>query len=386
MQDKAYWESKYKTSYDCANNFIKQKNLTAAKESLKKALEAAIKLAENSTGSEKMRYKSNAESVGELLDRINTRLAAVRETQNAKPATDKTAAQTQRSESEDTLEKITVEQALDKLNALEGLHTVKQQVTELVDMLKAFEMRKSRGLPVPPFSYHLVFTGNAGSGKTTVARIIAQIYCALGIVSKGKFVEVQRADLVAGYVGQTANKTKDAIARAMGGVLFIDEAYSLYKKDGGNDYGIEAITTLLKAMEDNRDDFVVIVAGYEEEMIDFINSNPGLATRFKKTIHFEDYTGEEMYRIFQIQCKNNKYIIGEGVESILRKHFDEVYSHRTRATGNGRYVRNIFENALQRQSSRVVKLGKGVSDEALMTFCPEDLVLPTMEELVQQQA
>ncbi|MBQ9347534.1 MAG: AAA family ATPase, partial [Oscillibacter sp.] len=199
-----------------------------------------------------------------------------------------------------------IEDLQKELDGYIGLERVKQEVRSLVNLVKVHQLRRENGLPEPELSLHMVFTGNPGTGKTTVARIMARIYKSLGILSKGQLVEVDRSGLVAGYVGQTALKTAKAVESALGGVLFIDEAYALNGK-GDNDFGQEAIDTVLKAMEDHRDDLVVIVAGYDELMDAFIHSNPGLESRFNRFLHFDDYTEEELLKIFQMRCDKGGY-------------------------------------------------------------------------------
>lgn len=230
-------------------------------------------------------------------------------------------------------------------------------------------------MTVPDMSYHLVFTGSPGTGKTTVARLMAQIYCALGILSEGQLVEVDRSDLVAGYVGQTAIKTRDVLKKAYGGVLFIDEAYSL-AKGGDNDFGKEAIDTILKEMEDKRDNLVVIVAGYEKLMQEFIDSNPGLRSRFKNFIHFQDYTGKELYRIFLNMANASQYKITPDAKSALLDYFEELYQKRDENFGNGRDVRNVFETIVTKQAKRVARLSQP-SNEELMTIQLSDLPFQT---------
>lgn len=259
-------------------------------------------------------------------------------------------------------EKISLEEALSRLNKLEGLRLVKSQVCDWVDQIKVFKMRQERGLSVPDMSYHLVFTGNPGTGKTTVARLMAQIYCALGILSEGHLVEVDRSDLVAGYVGQTAIKTRDVLKKAYGGVLFIDEAYSL-AKGGGTDFGQEAIDTILKEMEDKRDNLVVIVAGYENRMQEFIDSNPGLRSRFKNYIQFTDYTGKELYHIFLGMCNASQYSVTPSAREALLSYFNDLYAKRNKNFGNGRDVRNLFETIVTHQSKRVARLVHPTNEE-----------------------
>lgn len=268
-------------------------------------------------------------------------------------------------------EKISLEEALSRLSKLEGLKTVKSQVCDWIDQIKVFKMRKERGMSVPDMTYHMVFTGNPGTGKTTVARLMAQIYCALGILSEGHLVEVDRSDLVAGYVGQTAVKTREVAQKAYGGVLFIDEAYSL-ANGGSNDFGQEAIDTLLKEMEDNRDNLVVIVAGYESLMEKFIESNPGLRSRFKNYIQFNDYTGEELYKIFIGLCNKNQYTVQPEARLAIAEYFDGLYKNRNKNFGNGRDVRNTFESIITRQSKRVARLSNP-TDEEMTTITTADL-------------
>lgn len=260
----------------------------------------------------------------------------------------------------------------DELNALIGLRAVKDEVLGQINLIQISRIRKERGLAVPSISKHLVFTGNPGTGKTTIARLLGRIYHALGILSSGHYVEVDRGGLVAGYVGQTAIKTKEVIESALGGVLFIDEAYALSVKDSGNDYGKEAIETLLKAMEDNRDDLVVIVAGYDTLMNQFIESNPGLKSRFNKYIHFPDYSSKELMDIFNLFLQNNQYTITPDAFVILQQHFDSLIENKVRNFGNAREVRNIFEKLVSAQANRIVKCNS-ISDELLTSFICEDI-------------
>ncbi len=241
-----------------------------------------------------------------------------------------------------------LEDVMREFNALIGLETVKEEISDLIYIVQNQQKRKAQGLKVPSLSLHLVFMGNPGTGKTTVARCIARLYKCLGLLSKGQMVETDRSGLVAGYVGQTAIKTQDVIDSAVGGVLFIDEAYTL-SGGGENDFGQESIDTLLKAMEDKRDDLVVIVAGYDDLMDDFIHSNPGLESRFNRYIHFEDYSPEQMYEIFNSLCENNQYILTDAATNEIKKYFSSVDISEF---GNGRGVRNTFEKVLTQQAKR----------------------------------
>lgn len=242
----------------------------------------------------------------------------------------------------------------EELNALVGLESVKSEVKTFRNFIKIQNERKKQGQPVPPTSYHLVFSGNPGTGKTTLARIMAKILKELGILTSGHLVETSRTDLVAGYVGQTAIKTNKVIDEALDGVLFIDEAYTL-AKGSENDFGQEAIDTLLKRMEDDRDRLVVIVAGYTNEIKAFIESNPGLSSRFNRYIHFPDYTKEELIEIFKRLATKYHYIISNDAEQKLSVLLEKSLSSGDKHFGNGRYVRNLFEKVIERQANRLAK-------------------------------
>lgn len=265
-----------------------------------------------------------------------------------------------------------VDSFLQQLQSLIGLNEVKQEISTLVNLLKLQSMRKQHGLPEIPLSRHLVFVGNPGTGKTTVARLLSEIYHQLGILSKGQLIEVDRSGLVAGYVGQTALKTQEVIQSAVGGVLFIDEAYTLAKSDSSNDFGQEAIDTILKAMEDHRNDFIVIVAGYPDLMKNFINSNPGLKSRFNKYIYFQDYNPEELLDIFKLQCKNAGLILEDGASEIAFDYLQNTYEHRDSNFANGRSVRNYFERVLSNQANRLA-MQSAVSETDLITLSKDDV-------------
>ena len=255
----------------------------------------------------------------------------------------------------------TIDNPEEKLNSMIGLDTVKSEINTLRNFIVMKKKREGEGMKSPTISYHCVFTGNPGTGKTTVARLLAGIYKDLGVLQKGHLVETDRSGLVAEYVGQTAVKTNQIIDKALDGILFIDEAYSLIK--GGNeDYGSEAIATLLKRMEDDRDRLVVILAGYTNEMEDFINSNPGLRSRFNRYIHFEDYSAEELYEIFCLQMKKNEYTMTEDNCNRLKKYFVDIVNNKPKDFGNARFVRNLFERAVQNQANRLAKEGNLTRD------------------------
>ena len=275
-------------------------------------------------------------------------------------------------------EKPDFDKLMAELDSLIGLESVKREVHSLVNLIKVRRLREQAGLPSAPMSLHMVFTGNPGAGKTTVARLLAGLYAAVGALKQGQLIEVDRSGLVAGYVGQTALRTSEVIKKAIGGVLFIDEAYSL-AAGGENDFGREAIETLLKAMEDHRDELVVIVAGYDGPMEDFIHSNPGLESRFNKYIHFPDYTGPELMAMFRLQCEKNGYTLPPETEKAAEALFDRLYDERDENFGNGRTVRNLFEDAVSRQADRVAAI-ENPSREQLMALLPEDLSDKNEEE------
>ena len=261
---------------------------------------------------------------------------------------------------------------MEDLESLIGLTTIKHDVKELMDFVKVQKMRSDEGLKSVPTSLHLVFTGNPGTGKTTVARIIGRLYKQIGVLSKGQLIEVDRSGLVAGFVGQTALKTQEKIQQAMGGVLFIDEAYALAGGDQDS-FGQEAINTVLKAMEDHRKDLVVIVAGYTEPMEDFINSNPGLKSRFNKYIEFPDYTLDELEAIFRMNCKKYDYEVSDDV----MKHVRALIATRKLVTmenfANAREVRNLFEEVITNQARRVAAI-EAPTHEDMVTILLDDLV------------
>lgn len=260
----------------------------------------------------------------------------------------------------------------EELRSLIGLEKVKKEIESLKNLLKVQELRKRQGLKNTSVSYHCVFTGNPGTGKTTVARIVAGIYKELGILKKGHLVETDRSGLVAEYVGQTAPKTNKIVDSALDGVLFIDEAYSLMGE--GNDFGSEAVATLLKRMEDERDRLVVILAGYTNEIKAFINSNPGLQSRFNRYIQFDDYSSEELVDIFKLNMRKSNYRIKRDAFEKLQVFFSNAVENKDKNFGNGRFVRNTFERVVQNQADRLAHQS---------TITSDDLSIITLEDIVK---
>lgn len=263
---------------------------------------------------------------------------------------------------------------LEEFNNMTGLTGVKYQVNSLVNLIKVQKMRKAQGLKVSEVSSHMVFSGNPGTGKTTVARMLAEIYKYLGVLEKGQLIEVDRGGLVRGYVGQTATQTLEVIESALGGILFIDEAYTLTVNKGEGDFGQEAVDTLLKAMEDHRGELIVIVAGYTDLMEQFLASNPGLKSRFSNFIYFEDYTAEELLEILVKNFQKQEYHMSPAAAEKARAVLEELVANKPDNFANARDVRNYMEHAISKHASRIVNLPEAAqSKELLTTIEAEDL-------------
>ena len=271
---------------------------------------------------------------------------------------------------EDSTEVLGVDEVLEQFDALVGMEDVKQQVLSLVNLHQLNLKREEENLASVPVGLHLVFSGNPGTGKTTVARLVAQLYQSLGLLPKGHLVEVQRADLIAGYVGQTAIKVQQAVKSAMGGVLFIDEAYAL-AGNSEQDFGSEAISTLVKMMEDNRDRLAVIAAGYEKDMEFFVNSNAGLKSRFQRYVNFRDFDSDELVKIFEVEAKNYEIYVSDEVREVLLGIFEKLPPESL--NGNGRFARNLFEHSYARMASRVNEDGVITEDELKEGFMIQDI-------------
>nr|WP_223271944.1 AAA family ATPase [Algoriphagus ratkowskyi] len=248
---------------------------------------------------------------------------------------------------------------------------MKSEIKTLINFIKIQKAREAKGFKTSPLSYHIVFKGNPGTGKTTVARIVAKIYKALGVLQQGQLVETDRSGLVAEYLGQTAIKVNKTIDSAINGVLFIDEAYSIIS-DAKDSYGKEAVATLIKRMEDDRDKLIVVIAGYTNEMDDFIETNPGFKSRFNRYIEFTDYTSEELLSIYEGLCSNLDYKLTDDAKTKLNEIFTVAYNNRDNSFGNGRFVRNIFEKSMEGQANRIAGIVE-LTDEILTTITKDDI-------------
>ncbi len=314
-------------------------------------------------------YISEQECQNNLPQKATTVHGITRDS-GVQEASDSTMVATTEGDADESKPEETLEELLEQLNNLTGLSGVKREVKSLISMIKMKKIRDERGLKSANISKHLVFLGNPGTGKTTVARLIAKIYKQLGVLEKGQLIEVDRGGLVAGYVGQTALKTQEKIDEAIGGVLFIDEAYTLAK--GDSDFGQEAIDTILKAMEDNRESFVVIVAGYFESMKGFLESNPGLKSRFNKNILFEDYSRSELISILKSFCTQNDMVLTAEAEHDIDCYLEWLISNKPDNFANGREMRNLFETMYSNQANRLAD-ELDITDDALTSLTVADL-------------
>ena len=297
---------------------------------------------------------------------------------------------TKPAEAEEKLpEKENIEDLRKELDSYIGLENVKKEVKNLINMATVYKMRRDNNLPTADISLHMVFSGNPGTGKTMIARFMARVYHSLGILSKGQLVEVDRSGLVAGYIGQTAIKTAKVLEGAIGGVLFIDEAYTLTAKTE-NDFGFEAVDTILKSMEDNRDDLVVIVAGYTDEMHDFLTSNPGLISRFNKYIDFPDYTDDELMAILAMNAKKQGYVVSDEANAVVREMLTKMTLSDRMDFGNARGMRNTLEKLVQEQANRLAQETGEVTREMLERLEEADarvaLEMPRAEEEKEEEA
>lgn len=278
-----------------------------------------------------------------------------------------------REEAEHQAREQRLQQLIDELEALVGLQSVKEEIRSLINLIKIRKLREQMQMPIMDMSYHMVFTGAPGTGKTTVARLVSRIYKELGILSKGTVIETDRSGLVAGYVGQTAIKVHELVEQAIGGVLFIDEAYSLVNPDVPNDFGMEAVDTLVKLMEDHRDNLVIIVAGYTQEMKSFLKCNTGLVSRFNKFIDFPDYSVEELLDILDVMAEKAGLRIETGAKEEAGSRLHQMSREQMGEFGNARGIRNLFEKMVMNQANRLILLDKPTREE-LMAIVREDVI------------
>jgi len=275
-----------------------------------------------------------------------------------------------------------IEQVMEKINALVGMENIKEEIKSFINFVSIRSERDKRKLPVTPLSLHAVFYGPPGTGKTTIARLLGRVYKALGLLNSGHLVETDRAGLVAGYVGQTAMKTDELVTKAKDGVLFIDEAYTLIPENSSNDFGRESVDTILKRMEDMREGFAVIAAGYTDEMERFINSNPGLKSRFSRYFYFNHYTPEELVKIFNIFAGNVEFKLSSDADEKLKELITHFYNLRSKSFGNARFVRNVFDKIVQNQADRLASLTT-LTNELLCEVTADDI--PRIEDFIAEQ-
>ncbi len=290
-------------------------------------------------------------------------------------AENKTVTQNANSQVSFPPENDTLEIVLEELHQLIGLEAVKRDINELINLLEIQKKRSAEGLKNIEIALHTVFLGPPGTGKTSVARLLSRIFKHLGFLSKGQMYETDREGMVAGFVGQTATKVDKAVQESLGGVLFVDEAYSLTQNSLGNDYGAEAVNTMLKRMEDHRDDLAVVVAGYTEPMKLFVESNPGLRSRFNRYFVFDHFKPSEMFQIFETFCQKADFILTEGATEKLNDTFELLYTKKDEGFGNARVVRNLFEKCVQNQANRIIKLPQ-INQEILKAISEEDVPEP----------
>lgn len=358
LADKAEIDERYllrKASGDINQPYSRKTRLSSASTKNSIKLEKSVSNKNNDVANKDV-YKDIDKDIDKISDKIlksNSENAVLAEQNRSEPIKE------QANNAKTT--KCRLDELIKELEGLVGLEDVKTEVHSLINLINVRKLRKEKGLPSPDISYHMVFTGSPGTGKTTVARLIASIYKELGILKKGTLIEVDRSGLVAGYVGQTALKVTDVVNKALGGVLFIDEAYSL--SGGVNDFGIEAIDTLVKLMEDHRDDLVVIVAGYTDEMKVFLNSNTGLVSRFNKFIEFKDYSEEELISILISMADKIKMKLTEEALEKLKNLLSNLDEKERISFGNARGIRNLFEKMLVGQANRLSELTEPTVDD-----------------------
>lgn len=345
----------------------------AAVRSVQHELQQHLRLLSLDAPEDEQAEEHSAQAIEKLRTQADEIFAASHKSDDRKPARAQTGNKRDDSKRDAQVQPpVSVEGALAELDQLIGLGRIKHEVRTLTNLLRLQQRRENIGLPETDVSLHMVFTGNPGTGKTTVARIIGKIFAALGVLKKGHLIETDRSGLVAEYAGQTGPKTNKKIDEAMEGLLFIDEAYSLIAKRGEDPYGHEAVQALLKRAEDDRDEVVVILAGYPVEMQMLLRSNPGLSSRFNRQLEFDDYTPLELAQIFGFMCHKNHYRVTTDTRLRVMLGFDYEYRHRDRHFGNGRAARNLFEHAVRRMANRLAEVAE-LSEEQLVELHGADI-------------